>query len=134
MKSHNCDPRAKDPSNPFTSLLFSLTGRSAVDKPRQKSAVNCWSKSPNVCSSINDEVYGICVAEGIRRNQSVAIWNRVAREQFGRLGEEEKKMWEEKAKEEHVKELNAWNALNEGQVSTTPVDRQRYVPIHFLYN
>lgn len=129
MKAHNCDPRGKDPSNPFTSLLFSLTGKATVEKPRQKSAVNCWSKSPNICNTINDEVYKICVAEGVRRNQSVSIWNRVAREQFGLLKQEEKERWEQKAKEEHTKEIEAWNALNEGRVSTKPEDRQQYVRI-----
>lgn len=132
MKTHDIDPRSKDPSNPFTSLLFSLTGKAAAEKPRQKSAVNCWSKSPDVCKSINDEVYKLCVEQGLRRNQSVAIWNKVAREQFAKLTAEDRAHWEEKTKQQHREDLEAWNALNEGQVSTKPEDRQRYAPLTYL--
>lgn len=127
MRKHHPDPRSTDPSNPFTALLFSLTGKPSRDKPRQKSAVNCWSKSEDASTAISAEVRKICIAQGIQRNQSVGVWNQVAQDKFALLTDAERKIWEQKAKDAHAEDIAAWKALNEGNISTKPEDRQRYV-------
>lgn len=128
MKEHNVNPSSTDPSNPFTSVLFTLTGKHSQEKPRQKSAINCWSKTAATAENIATLVRQTCIRENIARKQSVAVWNRVAREQFALLEEEDRAHWEEKAKQDHLVDLAQWKALNEGKISTTPEARQQYVP------
>lgn len=123
MKSSNIDPRSSDPSNPYTTLLFAATGKGPTDKPRQKSAVNCWSKTQT--EEINRIVRAACIAESVNRKNGVAIWNRVARQQFNTLPPSVQREWEQRAKEEHRIEVEKWNASRTAMVSTAPEDRQR---------
>lgn len=123
MKQHDVDPRNTDPSNPFTALLYAITGIHVSDKPRQKSAVNCWSKSQTV--SINQLVRQACIANNVGRKNSMVVWNRIAREEFSKLPEDNKRYWEQKAKDDHAREIDEWKAARHAAISTKPEDRQR---------
>lgn len=125
MKQHNLDPRSTDPSNPFTALLFSVTGIHPTEKPRQKSAVNCWSKLN--AASINQLVRQACIVNNVGRKNSMAVWNRVAKEEFSKLPQDKQRFWEQKAKDDHAKDIEEWKATREAAISTKPEDRQRYV-------
>ena len=51
--------------------------------------------------------------------------DQAAREMFAKLSVEERKSWEELAKEEHEEALKAWKHETDGKLSTMPEDRQR---------
>ena len=123
MKQHSVDPRSTDPSNPFTALLFAIAGVHPMEKPCQKSAVNCWSKSQ--AALINQLVCQWCILNDIGRKNSMAVWNRIAKEEFSKLPEDKQQFWEQKAKENHAQELEKWKAVRDVAISTSPQDHQR---------
>lgn len=55
----------------------------------------------------------------------MAVWNKIAREEFAKLPQERQQHWEQKAKEDHAKELDDWKAVRGAAISTKPADRQR---------
>lgn len=123
MKSHSLDPRSSDPSNPYTALLYAATGKGPIDKPRQKLAVNCWSKTET--ELINALVRETCIAESVNRKNGVTIWNWIARQEFSKLPPRVQREWEQRAKEDHERDVEQWKAARDAAVSTAPEDRQR---------
>lgn len=57
----------------------------------------------------------------------MAVWNKIAKEEFSKLSKEKQRYWEQKAKEDHAKDIEQWKAARDTAISTKPEDRQRYV-------
>jgi hypothetical protein len=119
MKDHDLDPKESGALDPYRILLNKLTGASS-QRPRLKSPVNVWRKTARA------EIDGIVKQKGdVPRAQMAKHRDQVAREMFAKLSVEERKSWEEQAKEEHEEALKAWKHETDGKLSTTPEDRQR---------
>jgi hypothetical protein len=128
MKDQDIDPRESGAHNPYRILLHKLTG-TTIQKPRLKAPVNVWRKTQR--KEIDLEAKKI--TENTPRSKHAAVRDKVAREMYDLLPQEEKSQWIEQAKEEHEEAMAKWKEDSEGSPSTTPEDRQRWVPIHFLF-
>lgn len=124
MKDHDIDPRESGAQNPYRILLHKLTGTS-IKKPRLKSATNVWRKSQR--QEIDVQVKKITQAGDTPRTALAAIRDKVARELFDKLPQEDKTHWIGVAKEEHEEALTRWKEDCEGNCSTSPKDRQKCV-------
>jgi len=62
----------------------------------------------------------------------VAVRDKVARDLFEDLLEDEKAQWIEQAKEDYEVAVARWKQETEGNPSIAPEDRQRSVPASFL--
>lgn len=123
------DPRESGAHNPYRTLLHKLTGTTIL-KPRQKPPVNIWRKTQR--KEIDFEAKKITESENVPRSKHAAIRDRVARDMFERLPEEEKGQWIEQAKEEYDNAMLRWKEDTEGNPSTEPEDRQRWAPTPFF--
>jgi len=123
------DPRESGAHNPYRTLLHKLTG-TTIQKPRQKPAVNVWRKTQR--GEIDVEAKKITERENAPRSKHAAIRDKLARDMFERLPEEEKIQWAEQAKEEHATAMSRWKEDTEGNPSTEPEDRQKCDPTLFL--
>jgi len=128
MKDQDIDPRESGAHNPYRILLHKLTG-TTIQKPRLKAPVNVWRKTQR--KEIDLEAKKITEKENNPRSKHAAIRDKVAWEMYDLLPQEEKSQWIEQAKEEHEEAMAKWKEDSEGSPSTTPEDRQRWVPIHF---
>lgn len=119
MKDHDLDPKELGALDPYRVLLNKLTSASS-QRPQLKSPVNVWRKTSQA------EIDGIVKQKGdVPRAQMAKHRDQAAREMFAKLSVEERKSWEEQAKEEHEEALKAWKQETDGKLSTTPEDRQR---------
>jgi len=126
MKDQDIDPRESGAHNPYRNLLHKLTGTS-IQKPRQKSPVNIWRKTQR--KEIDSEAKKIIEKDKTPPSKHAAVRDKVAREMYDLLSQEEKAQWIEQAKEEHEAAIAKWKEDTEGDPSTAPEDRQRWVPI-----
>jgi hypothetical protein len=62
---------------------------------------------------------------GASRNKLVSLREKVAREFFEKLSQEEKTSWASRAKEEHRMVTEKWKRESTAPPSTDPADRQR---------
>ena len=129
MKDQDMDPRESGAHNPYRTLLHKLTG-TTIQKPRQKPPVNIWRKTQR--KEIDFEAKKITESENVPRSKHAAIRDKVARDMFERLPEEEKGQWIEQAKEEYDNAMLRWKEDTEGNPSTEPEDRQRWAPTPFF--
>ena len=116
------DPRESGAHNPYRTLLHKLTGTTIV-KPRQKSPVNIWRKTQR--KEIDLEAKKITERENTPRSKHAAIRDKLARDLFEKLPEQEKAQWVEQAKEEYDAAVSRWRDDTEGNPSTEPEDHQR---------
>ena len=128
MKDQDVDPRESGAHNLYWILLHKLTG-TTIQKPRLKAPVNVWRKTQR--KEIDLEAKKITEKENTPRSKHAALRDKVAREMYDLLPQEEKSQWIEQAKEEHEAAMAKWKEDTEGRPSTTPEDRQRWVPIRF---
>ena len=122
MKDQDIDPRESGAQNPYRILLHKLTGTS-IKKPRLKSATNVWRKTQR--KEIDAQVKEITQLGNTPRTSLAAIRDKVAREMFEKLPQEDKAQWIEVTKKEHEEALVRWKEDCEGDCSTLPEDRQR---------
>ena len=116
-------PKESGAQNPYRLLLHKLTGTS-TPKPHLRSAANVWRKMQR--KEIDAEVKKIAESRTIPQSALTAARDKVARDMFAKLPEEEQAQWAEQAKEEHDVALATWKEDNQGSCSTSPADRQRY--------
>ena len=119
MKDQDLDPRESGAQNPYRSLLHKLTG-TAIKKPRQKPPANIWRKTQR--KEIDIEAKKLV---NTPRSQHAAIRDKLARDMFEQLPEDEKLQWIEQAKEEYEIAMARWKEDTEGKPSTRPEDRQK---------
>jgi len=119
MKDRDIDPKESGAIDPYRLLLHKLTGTSS-QRPRLKTPVNVWRKTARL------EIEAMVQERGaLPRAQLAKQRDQIARELFANLSEEERKQWADQAKEEHEEALNTWKQETEGDLPTTPEDRQR---------
>ena len=87
MKDWDMDPHESGAHIPYLTLLHKLTV-STIQKPRQKPAVNVWRKTQR--KDIDFEAKKITERENAPRSKHAAIWDKLARDMFQGLPEEEK--------------------------------------------
>ena len=128
MKDQDIDPRESGAHNPYRVLLHKLTG-TTIQKPRLKAPVNIWRKTKR--TEIDLEAKKITERQNTPLSRHAAVRDKVAREMYNLLSQEEQSQWIAQGKEEHVAAMEKWKADTESSPSTTPEDRQRWVPIRF---
>lgn len=124
MKDHDLDPKDSGLLNPYHVLLHRLTGTS-IQRPRMKSAMNIWRRTE--APVIEAEVRRLVLEGGISRSKVVALRERVAKEIFFELSEEERDEWKAQAKLEHEKAVENWTNETQADPSEDPAARQKYV-------
>jgi hypothetical protein len=129
MKDRDMDPKESGAHNPYRLLLRKLTG-STAHCPRRRTAVNVWRKTQRPI--IEHEVKLRVARLGTKLAGMAALRDKVAKELYAGLSPEEKAEWEIQAKEEHDAAVKAWKEEVEGDVSTDPVDRQKYAHAFLL--
>jgi hypothetical protein len=122
MKDQDMDPRDSGAHNPYRTLLHKLTG-TTIQKPRLKSPVNTWRKTQR--REIDKEAKLITERDCTPRSKHAMVRDKVARDMFEQLPEEEKAQWVEQAKDEHEVAMARWKEDAEGNPSTAPADRQK---------
>jgi len=93
--------------------------------PRQITAVNVWRKGHR--EDIEAEASRRAQELGDSRKNFVSLREKVAKELFESLSQEEKTSWANRAKDEHHKATEKWKRESTASPSTNPADRQRYV-------
>ncbi|KAF8971656.1 hypothetical protein BDZ97DRAFT_1650694 [Flammula alnicola] len=103
MKDHDLDPKETGAHNPYRALLYKLTGKES-NRPRLKPPVN-----------------------GIQRSGLASLREKIVRELFAKLPEDERRRWRQTATREHGEAEKAWKKEMESPPSTSPEDRQRCI-------
>ena len=80
---------------------------------------------------IDLEAKKIIENENTPLSRHAAVRDKVARDMYNLLSQEEKSQWIAQAKEEHEAAMVKWKEDTEGSPSTEPEDRQRWVAIRF---
>ena len=119
MKDQDLDPRDSGADNPYRTLLHKLTG-TTIKKPRQKPPSNIWRKTQRKEIDLAAKQLG-----NIPRSQHATVRDKLARDMFDQLPEEDKAQWTEQAKEEYETAMVRWKEDTEGKPSTLPEDRQK---------
>jgi len=124
MKDHDLDPKDSGLSNPYHVLLRRLTG-SSIQRPRMRSAMNVWRRTE--APVIEGEVRRLVSEGGITRPMVVTLRERVAKEMFLKLNQDERDGWKVQAKEEHETAFKKWTNEMQADPSEDPAARQKYV-------
>lgn len=130
MKDQDIDPRDSGADNPYRILLHKLTGNT-IQKPRRQPPVNVWRKTQR--KEIDIEAKKITDKDGIPRSKHAAVRDKMARDMYEMLSEEEKVQWIEQATEEYETAMMRWRNDVEGDPSTASEDRQKWVPVYFSF-
>ncbi|KAF9470323.1 hypothetical protein BDN70DRAFT_821516, partial [Pholiota conissans] len=104
MKDNDLNPKESGAYNPYNAIMVKLTGKD-VSRPRLKTAVNG------------------------KKERLATERDRIAREMFGRLSEEDQRHWKGVAMDEHNDTLKEYKKELElaNSPSTAPADRQRCI-------
>jgi hypothetical protein len=124
MKDHDLDPKDSGLSNPYRVLLHQLTGTS-IQRLRMRSAMNIWRRSEGAV--IEAEVRRLVLEGGISRSKVVSLRERVAKEMFSQLSEDEREGWKAQAMEEHDTVIENWTNETQADPSEHSSARQKYV-------
>lgn len=128
MKDQDIDPRDSGAQNPYRILLHKLVG-TTIQKPRRQPPVNIWRKTQR--KEIDIEAKKITDNGSIPRSKHAAVRDKVARDMYEKLPEEEKAQWIEQATEEYATAMERWQEDTEANPSTASEDRQKWVPVYF---
>lgn len=125
MKDMDLDSTATGVYNPYRSLLGKLTGKN-INAPRQRSAANTWRKTQHdaVEAEIQRQLGQLEGEGGVKKAQMIAFRDRVAREMFQRLSENEQREWRLAAIAEHQVAMKAWKMEMVGKLPTDSRSRQ----------
>ncbi|PPQ82465.1 hypothetical protein CVT26_012727 [Gymnopilus dilepis] len=121
MKDQEIDPKESGVSNPYHSLIFSITGKEA-GKPRRRTAVNVWRKTRRV--AIELQVKRIAEEVGVSKDRWAALRDKVARDMFNALPEVEQEQWTQQAKLESDFAMEQWKNAMLGEPPNTNTDYQ----------
>ncbi|KAF9470923.1 hypothetical protein BDN70DRAFT_939329 [Pholiota conissans] len=127
MKDNDLNPKDSGAYNPYNALMVKLTGKE-VSRPRLKTAANVWRKTKR--DEIEAELkrrLGDDLKE--KKERLVTERDKIAREMFKRLSEEEQRHWKGVAVDEHNDVLKEYQKELElaNNPSTAPADRQRCI-------
>ncbi|KAL0566534.1 SERTA domain-containing protein 3, partial [Marasmius crinis-equi] len=112
----------KGDNHPFTPLLDQLSyGKNASGKPCKQSAEQAWADANKVQFEATREKRK--KTQPKKMNDAV-FYNKVLREEFGKLTEQEQKDWEERSKTEQEERLKKWKEQRHAKPSEKPEDRQ----------
>jgi hypothetical protein len=122
MKDNSAPDSESGTSNSFHLLLSQLSGLSSKT-PRQITAVNAWRKGHR--KDIEAEASRRAKELGDSRKTLVSLREKVAKEFFANLSQEEKTSWANRAKDEHHEAVEKWKRESTVSPSTDPADRQK---------
>ncbi|KAF9470439.1 hypothetical protein BDN70DRAFT_939712 [Pholiota conissans] len=127
MKDNDLNPKDSGAYNPYNALMVKLTGKE-VSRPRLKTAANTWRKTKR--DEIEAELkrrLGDDLKE--KKERLVTESDKIAREMFKGLSDEEQRHWKGVAMDEHNEVLKEYKKELElaNTPSTAPVDRQRCI-------
>ncbi|KAF9470292.1 hypothetical protein BDN70DRAFT_939839 [Pholiota conissans] len=110
--------------DPMFVLMARLTG---IDpkKPRRKTGYNLW--APSNRPTLNALVNQRAIDMNITGKKKIGLRNKIYKEAYDELDDEEKKEWETKAKIEHEKSSAMLEASLDAPPSTEPADRQNVI-------
>ncbi|KAL0567420.1 SERTA domain-containing protein 3 [Marasmius crinis-equi] len=117
----------KGDKHPFTPLLNQLSyGKKEAQKgkPRKQSAEQAWADANK---SYLDAVHDKQKQEEASKHPDLpapAVYNKVLREEFAKLSEEEQKEWQERSQTEHATGVKDWKEKQNAKPSEKPEDRQ----------
>ncbi|KAF9471830.1 hypothetical protein BDN70DRAFT_938645 [Pholiota conissans] len=125
MKDHDANPKDSGVSDPYHSLLSKLTGRE-VTRPRCKTGVNTWRKThrDEIEMELRKRMGGDLTG---KRDKLAAERDKIAREMFSKLSQEEQKRWKAMALEEHEALMKEYKKDLATAPSCAPEDRQRCI-------
>ncbi|PPQ98301.1 hypothetical protein CVT26_013496 [Gymnopilus dilepis] len=123
-KDHDAGTKLNGPHNPYRALLFKLTGQQ-FDRPRAKTPCNLWRKTQR--EAIESQVKTLSAESPVPKTGLAALRDRVARDMFDELPEEEKQKWKFRAQQESADALKTWEKELKSPPSTAPEDRQRCI-------
>ena len=130
MKDKDLDPNESGARNPYRVLLHKLTGTELL-RPPLKTPANVWRRTHR--EQIETNVTRQAAASGWNKKKLAPLRERIAKQIFGDLPQQEKEDWERLAKEEYEDALEQYNNDIKSCPATDPASRQRYVlPSHFL--
>lgn len=132
MKDNNVDPRSDDPKNPYNALLLRITGNPSTSKPRRKAPVNIWLHDESSIAPVRAEIQKLLNGQEVEQKKMVAIRSEAAQMAFSRLPEEDKRMWKQRADEQHKEAMDEYERICKGEISSKPEDMQKYVPFLFI--
>ncbi|PPR05634.1 hypothetical protein CVT24_002862 [Panaeolus cyanescens] len=125
MKDHDLSSKESGAQNPFTILLAQLT-KTNTQRPRAKPAVNVWRRTTR--KQIEEEVNAQATRLNVSKSRGLAaLRERIVKEWYKKLPQEEQQEWERLAKEEHAAALEDWERELKAGPSTQPVDIQRAI-------
>lgn len=119
MRDHAND--VNHPDNPFRLLLDQLNNRSSP-RPRVPIPWNIWRKDSKAI--IEKEARRRADEQGVPLKNLAPVREKVVREMYDALSQEQKDRWEKRAKSEHAKAVKKWEAESKSLPSTAPRDRQ----------
>ncbi|KAJ3505719.1 hypothetical protein NLJ89_g7270 [Agrocybe chaxingu] len=124
MKDHDIDPNDSGLNNPYRILLHKLTG-TGVKRPQLKTPANIWRRTH--WTELEEALKQRVIAVPIAPKQIPALREKVAKDLFSALSEEEKSQWVQQAKEEHDATVKKWERDLKSPPSTAPADRQKCI-------
>lgn len=136
-KAQDLEPTQTGAFDPYRAVFFKLLGNKQMNRPRAKTPVNLWRKSKNV--EIEAEAQRIIestwdpTSKKTKKEMAVSTRDKVARDMFEKLSEEEKLFWKQEVKDEHNAAVEQWAKEMNGPIATDPASRQRCVVQHKLF-
>ena len=132
MKDQDIDPHDLGAQNPYWVLLHKLVG-TTIQKLCWQPPVNIWWKTQQ--KEIDIEAKKIMDDGSIPCSKHAVVQDKVARDMYEKLPEEDKAQWIEQAAEEYAMAMVRWQEDMEADPSTTPEDCQKWVPVYlpFVY-
>lgn len=122
MKNHNINSKDSGIHNPYRALLFKLTGKEPLC-PQMKMACNVWRKTMQ--DMIEKKVKAMAASQSIAKSGLAALRDKIMRDMFSKLSEEEQRKWQFAAQQEANAAQTMWKEEIVLPPSTVAEDRQR---------
>ncbi|KAL0570384.1 hypothetical protein V5O48_011574 [Marasmius crinis-equi] len=126
-KAHATKMKGSDKKH-LSDLLVELTIRKkkaqSKGKHRRDSAQQAWIANKDNHARVR-QIFEQCKSkEKPKHNEVPNFYNKVVREEFAKLSQEEKQKWERRAKDKHKKEIELWKEKRDCKPLELPEDRQ----------
>ncbi|KAF8958799.1 hypothetical protein BDZ97DRAFT_1940816 [Flammula alnicola] len=130
MKDNDVNPKDSGAYNPYHALMAKLTGKE-VNRPRCKTGVNVWRKTHR--EEIEAELKNRLGDLKGKKDRLAAERDKIAREMFAKLDEEEQRSWKVVAMDEHSELMKEYkkDAQLANTPSTDPADHWSYGELLF---
>ncbi|KAF8876893.1 hypothetical protein CPB84DRAFT_1852837 [Gymnopilus junonius] len=123
-KDHDVDSKANGANDPYRALLYKLTGKEFV-RPRVKTPCNVWRKTQR--GAIEEKTKALAAELSVGKKGLAALRDKIAREMFSQLPEEERRKWRSTAEQESNAAQKMWEQEVTSPASTASEDRQRCI-------